>query len=385
MISMKILLAEPEYYTKYPPLGLLKIGKMEERNGSYVRLIRGNTIINDFTPDKIYITSLFTYAWKPVHEAIEFCMKAYPDSEIIVGGIYATLMPEKLRKVFPLIEIHTGLYPQAEELLPAYHLLKEVERWRNWDKSIVFSSRGCVRKCPFCVVPKIEGGFKADKSSIMPFTHPGHKRVVIWDNNFLASPYSKGILRELIEYKITPDFNQGLDARLIDEEAALILARLKPKSIHFAYDFKEEASQVEKAISLLSKAGFSKRNLIFYMLYNFYDHSNNMGDTPADFFYRLNDLIKWGVTAYPMRYVPLDSLDKNKFISPLWNAEKLEMIARARRVLGYGGSFVPYNGFVNKIKNSKCFEEAMELRPINEESKLNKTIDAYNNLSVLMV
>lgn len=362
---MKILLVEPDYYTKYPPLGLLKIGKMEERKFGLVdvRLVRGNSLLPDFVPDRIYITSLFSYAWEKVHSAISFYTKIYTDSEIIVGGIYATLMSEHIKTNFPNICIYTGLFKEAEDLLPAYHLLKQVEKWKDWDKSILFTSRGCIRKCPFCVVPKMEGEYYADKKSILKFIHPDHKRVVIWDNNFLASPYSKNILKELIEYKIIPDFNQGLDARLIDDEIAVLLAKSKSKTIHFAYDFKEEASAVKRVINFLEKAGFNKRNLIFYMLYNFYDPSNNMGDTPADFFYRLNDLMKWGVTAYPMRYVPLDSLDKNKFISPYWNAEKLEMIAMARRVLGYGGSFVPYDGFVKKIKNSINFEEAMELRP----------------------
>ncbi|MHB1547033.1 MAG: radical SAM protein [bacterium] len=384
---MKILLIEPDYYTKYPPLGLLKIGKWEERNFPLndVRLVNGNSFIKDFVPDRIYITSLFTYTWEKVHSAIDFYKSSFPDAELIVGGIYATLMPEHIHSKFPDVKIHLGLFEDSENLLPAYYLLKQVAKWNGWNKSIVFTSRGCIRKCPFCVVPETEGDFKANKASIKYFIHPGHKEVVIWDNNFLASPYSKNILKELAEYKIMPDFNQGLDVRLVDEETAFLLAGLKPKRIHFAYDFKEESYAVERAIHFLEKAGFNKRNLIFYMLYNFYNSSNGMGDTPEDFFYRLIDLMKWGVTAYPMKYVPLDALDKNKFISPLWNAEKLEMVAMARRVLGYGGAFVPYTGFVNKINNSNCFEEAMELRPMKIEKKHEEITNTYNKSAALMV
>lgn len=141
---MRILLVEPSYYSQYPPLGLLKLGKLEERNWNEVRLVRGTDEVQDFNPQKIYVTSLFTYSWKPVHEAIDFYHNEFPDVPIMVGGIYATLMPQNIRKSFPFIKIHLGLHPEAENMLPAYHLLKQVDKWKDWDRSIVFTSRGCI-------------------------------------------------------------------------------------------------------------------------------------------------------------------------------------------------------------------------------------------------
>lgn len=119
---MRILLVEPSYYTKYPPLGLLKLGKLEERKWNEVKLVNGTSQL-DFVPDKIYITSLFTYSWKPVHEAIEFYHRQFPAAEINVGGIYATLMPQNIRKEYPFVKIHMGLVKEAEEMIPAYGLL----------------------------------------------------------------------------------------------------------------------------------------------------------------------------------------------------------------------------------------------------------------------
>lgn len=125
-------------------------------NGEAIQYVRGQ-VSNVKKPSKINITSLFTYAWKPVHEAIEYYHKLFPNAEIVVGGIYATLMPENILSNFPYVKVHKGLHEKAENLLPSYDLLRDVEKWKNWNSSILFSSRGCIRKCPFCVVPKMEG------------------------------------------------------------------------------------------------------------------------------------------------------------------------------------------------------------------------------------
>ncbi len=320
---MRILLVEPPYYSKYPPLGLLKLGKIEERNWNEVKLVRGEQEVTYFQPQKIFITSLFTFAWKPVHEVIEYYHNQFPNAEMIVGGIYATLMPEHIKKSFPFIKIHSGLVEEAENVLPAYHLLRQVDKWKDWKKSIVFTTRGCIRKCPFCVVPKIEGKMKEPKFSILPLIHPSHNEVVIWDNNFLASPYAKDILIELRDGGYKADFNQGLDARLMTEEFAGLLADIKSPSIHMAYDWPWEGPYIKKAIDLLAEAGYRKRNLIFYVLHNFYDEKYKKGDTPEDFLHRLQDLMRWGVAAYPMRYIPLDSLTRRGYVSPLWTEEQL--------------------------------------------------------------
>lgn len=361
---MRILLIEPTYYTKYPPLGLLKLGKMEERKWNEVRLIRGNEQIPRYSPDKIFITSLFTYSWKPVHESIEFYHEQFPSAEITIGGIYATLMYRSIKNAFPFARVHRGLVREAENLLPAYHLLKQVDKWKDWNKSILFTTRGCIRKCPFCVVPKVEGGMKEPKFSVLPLIHPDHKEVVIWDNDFLASPYAKDILIELRDGGYRADFNQGLDARLMTEEFAGILADIKSYTIHMAYDWPWEGPYVHKAIEFLADAGYKRKNLIFYVLHNFYDKQHQKGDTPADFLSRIQDLMSWGASAYPMRFIPLDSLTRRGYVSPLWTEDQLEMIADARRVLGYAGTFVNYRALANKFNEATTFEEAMELRPI---------------------
>lgn len=354
---------EPDYYTKYPPLGLLKLASYHRTYGDEIQYVRG--VQSDVkSPDEIEITSLFTYSWKPVHQAIEFYHSHFPKAKITVGGIYATLMPHHIKKFFPFVNVHQGLHPKAENLLPSYDILKSVEKWKDWNKSILFTTRGCIRKCPFCVVPKIEGDLKEPKFSVLPLIHPDHNGVVIWDNDFLASPFARTILTELRDGGYRVDFNQGLDARLMTAEFAGLLADIKSNSIHMAYDWPWEGPYVDKAIELLWKAGYRKKNLIFYVLYNFYDNQHNRGDTPQDFLHRLQDLMEWGASAYPMRFIPLDSLTRSGYVSKLWTKEQLEMVADARRVLGYAGTFVNFKALAEKFLSATSFEEAMELRPV---------------------
>jgi hypothetical protein len=64
-----------------------------------------------------------------------------------------------------------------------------------------------------------------------------------------------------------------------------------------------------------------------------------------------------------MRYEPLEPRPKNTYVSPTWTHNHLEMIADARRVIGYGGAFPPYEGLKKKILGAKGFEKAFTLRP----------------------
>lgn len=349
---MKVLLVEPQkgmkYHTPYPPLGLLKLSAYHKEKKDEVRFAQGFSD-DGFEPDTIYITSLFTYAYEPVHDVIRHYSTKYKKSRIIVGGIYATLCPEHLKDTFKdRIEIYEGLNENVEDIMPDYTLVPD------WDASILFASRGCVRKCPFCSVPKIEPKYEA-KESIKHLIYPGHKRIILWDNNFLASPYKDKILNELMESKLTVDFNQGLDARYLDEKTAIKLKKLKIHVVRLAYDSNSIRPHLMRAIDHLKQVKIRGRRIIVYCLYNHHD-------SPENFLNRVKDLMEWGVVVYPMRFEPLEPRPKNTYISENWTAEELEMIAQARRVIGFRGAFPPYEGLRRKIVDAKDFSEAFKLR-----------------------
>jgi len=347
---MHILLVEPAYYTRYPSLGLLKLASYHKLRGDTVELVRGCQPTSR-TPDRVYVTSLFTYAWEPVHQTVAYYKKTFPNAKVVVGGIYSTLMKEHAA-LSGADEIHQGLYEEAEDLLPDYSLVP------GWRQSIVFSHRGCVNRCPYCAVPLMEPTKGAIQvKSIRHLVAPGHKKVVLWDNNLLGAANWKDLIAELKEIGLPVDFNQGLDARRITEEVAQGFKGLHVDPVRMAYDVSSERKALERAIPALARAGFKLRNMIVYVLYNFQD-------SPEDFLNRICDLMEWGVVAYPMRFEPLDSLKKNQHIGCQWAAEQLEMIAQARRVIGYGGAFPPHEGLRKKFLEARNFEEAFTLRPI---------------------
>ena len=324
---MNILLVEPIYYSKFPPLGLLKLGSYYRSRGDRVKLVHGKEEPANFSPDRIEITSLFTYAWKPVHEAIEYYHANYPEAQVHLGGIYASLMPDRLKTIYPFVDIHVGLFEKADQYLPAYDLLKAVECWNKWDSTIIFTSRGCIRHCPYCVVPKLEGHARRVVDNIERFVYPGHKRIILWDNNFFALPDWARVLKQLQNTGLSVDFNQGIDCRLIDEDKARMIADVKTPIIRVAFDKPDEKTAIEKAVKLLNKYGINGRKIFVYVLYNFYDKDVG-GDNPAEFFDRIQTIADLTCVSYPMRYEPLCSTQKNQFVSPYWTSEQLDMVAR---------------------------------------------------------
>lgn len=361
---MHILFVEPDYYTKYPPLGLLKMSAYHKCEGDSTELVRGcKSVLRK--PDRIYVTSLFTWAWKPVWHAVKHYKELYPDADLWLGGLYASLLPDHAY-LSGADSVYKGLFKEAEDIMPDYSLVP------GWDASIIFSSRGCIRKCPFCAVPKLEGPLNSVKRSIKHLVYPGHRRIIFWDNNILASPRWTTVFDELEDLNLMVDFNQGLDARLITDEVTERLGKLRLDSnggvkVRLGYDLQSNGPFVKKAIEKLNINGIRGREIMVYTLYNY-------TDDPEDFFERVKQVLSWRAVCYPMRYEPIDTLEKNKYQAPKWDTTRLEMIQDARRVIGYGGAFPPYEGLTNKFERASCFDKAFALHPVKKHKRPAKPI-----------
>lgn len=318
----RILLVEPGYKTLYPPLGLLKISTWHKSKGDTVKFIKLGTQKLDFLSnedhyDLIYITSLFTYQANEVIEAIQYCKDRYPYAEIKVGGILASLLPDYIKEKTGITP-HIGLLPGAEDCSPDYNLLSHPYYWEIYpglQYSITFTTRGCVRACKFCAVNKHEPFFSV-KEDWEKDVDLNRSKIIFWDNNWLYSPNFYKDIEKVKKLNKPFDFNQGLDCRVFDAEKAQLLSQTRIDPLRFAFDSCSEEGYIQNAIKLAQRHGF--KDIRVYVLYN----SRDPDDTPEYFFYRINEINRLGALSYPMRFRPIDSIEK-KYISPKWDTALL--------------------------------------------------------------
>lgn len=161
-------------------------------------------------------------------------------------------------------DLGSKLPPGIEALTPDYDLFSSSSGER-----IGFTSRGCIRNCGFCIVKEKEGTIHEVNRSWLE----GAEKVLLLDNNFLASPGWKEKLKWFIDHKTKVCFSQGLDIRLITEENAILLSRLKyynhtfrGKTLYFAFDDPALGPIIDEKIGILTTAGIKACYLLFYVL-----------------------------------------------------------------------------------------------------------------------
>lgn len=159
------------------------------------------------------------------------------------------------------IDLKSELPPEIEAVKPDYELFKT-------DYSIGFTSRGCIRDCGFCIVREKEGQIRE-----VPFDWISHHKVIVLDNNFLASPLWKEKLEYFIRQKLKVSFNQGLDIRLVNDENAGLLSKVKyydlkfrRRRLYFSFDDPSLENVVWEGVNTLKKAGIPSQHLMFYVL-----------------------------------------------------------------------------------------------------------------------
>ena len=179
-----------------------------------------NEGVRDYNPlehllfDKIYCSSIFT-----------FTDKSYVTDDMICGGSG--------------FDLTTTLRSETEEMKPKINM--------------GFATRGCIRNCPFCIVPEKEGNIRV-AGDIYDFWDRESKKLIILDNNILALPdHFKYICDQIKNENLMVDFNQGLDHRLLNDEIAEKLRSLRYKEYRFAFDSINYESSVRKAIDILHK------------------------------------------------------------------------------------------------------------------------------------
>ncbi len=247
----------------FPNLGLMKLSAYHKAIGDEVYL---NFPLKQ--ADVIYASCIFTWnTWA----------KARVPDGAIVGGSG--------------IDLKAQLHPEVEHIMPDYSLYPSV------DFSLGFTSRGCIRRCPWCIVPEKEGWIKP-WTRIDEFWDRRHRKITLLDNNLLAAPNWRQTMEDLLAEELEVDFNQGLDIRLVTAENVNYLKQMKTKQLRFAFDDIRYESALREGISLLLDAGIRSRKLFFYVLVGFDDD-----DTAVE---RMQILNSYNVDCYPMAYRSAD-------------------------------------------------------------------------------
>ena len=375
-----ILLIEPDYKCKQPPLGLMKISFFHKNiMHDYVRFTKGRlpAALSGTKWDRVYVTSLFTFEWKATIEAIEYA-KTLVDSidQIVVGGIAATMLPDQIyeetgiRPVCGLLNEPGKLGLPGDEcidqLTPDYSMLDDVDYVYPFNDAYFLSAtKGCGNKCGFCAVQTLEPTFIPyidikERIKAIDERFGPKKDLILMDNNVLRSPRFNEIIDDIIAagfrkgatYKNPRtgktvqryvDFNQGLDALFLTEAKAKRLGEIALRPARVAFDHIEDRDIYERALRLCAKHGITE--LSNYVLYNSEDFGGKgrkyHADTPADLYDRMKitlDLLdelndeyggeqRIAAFSFPMRYIPLSAHERG-YVGSQWNAKYLRAVQR---------------------------------------------------------
>lgn len=293
---------------RFPNLACEKIAGYHKRIGDDVTLITKWDYFLLLGYDKVYISKVFTDTVVP-----DWCD------------------PETIKETLPNVSLGgSGFYFDSAEPLPCYieHHMPDYSLYNDWieetvtqarneqgerfnekkfrqqfkeytDYSIGFLTRGCFRKCGFCINKKYDR--VSAHSPLDEFYDPNKKKICLLDDNFLGIGKAKAI-EMLNELKATGKpfkFKQGIDERLISDEVCNIIFNSNyDGDITFAFDSINDYEIIESKLKIIKRYA-KKKSIKFYVLVGF--ESTDETDI-ENAFKRVELLMRYGCLPYVMRY-----------------------------------------------------------------------------------
>lgn len=221
----------------FPNLALMKISAYHKARGDKVDWAK--PLFGDY--DRVYKSKVFRFT---PDIAYQF------SCETIQGGTG--------------YDIHSNLPKEIDHTQPDYSIYPFIDNKTAYG----FLTRGCPNKCKWCVVPRKEGDIKP-YMDVEEIAINGRTNLILMDNNILACDYGLSQIEKIIRNAYRVDFNQALDARLVTDEIANLLARVKwIDVIRFGCDTPQQIVECEKAMAMIDRyRGKPKQYLLYTMIY----------------------------------------------------------------------------------------------------------------------
>ncbi len=282
---MRILLCQID--GKIPNLALMRIAAHHKAQGDEVELRHGADFqrrLWDAPPDMVYASCIFLRS-RPTAERLKDLFPA-----AVIGGtgwdLTTTVQDHGVSTGRDASDLDYSLYPRFEQ-------------------SIGFTQRGCRLRCSFCVVPQKEGSMRPEHGIYSIWRKdPWPRELLLLDNDFFGNPGWRFIADDIRNGGFKVSFNQGINARFIDDEAAEAIASLdyrddamKVKRIYTAWDNLKDEERLFAGLNRLVKYGVKPDHIMVYVLCGYWP-----GEKVEDCVYRIERLLDFGARPFPMAY-----------------------------------------------------------------------------------
>lgn len=266
--------------SEYPNLALMKISSWHKAKGDTVEWYN---LFDQY--DIVYMSKIFSFT---------------PDYQQWMTNA------ARIEKGGTGYDLHVKLPEEVEFVIPDYSIYKSIDSKTAYG----FLTRGCPNKCKWCVVPRKEGPVRP-YMDVDDVAVDGRTNLILMDNNILACDYGLQQIEKIIERGYRVDFNQALDARLVTDDIARLLAKVRwINQIRFGCDTPKQIEECERAMQMIdSHRGKPASYLMYTMIGSDFDEA----------FHRLNywrPFKRVRIVAQPFRDV-----DNPRQVIPQWQKD----------------------------------------------------------------